>query len=177
MAPTDRASLAARARRAYEIGRAEAAARTALAVVPMALIALPACGRPWATVANGALLYLACVALLWRGEEYGRAVVPGLAAGAAPLLLPLLARAAGQPCTVSVPFCFAGGVVAGVVVAWRAAGVHRRRAAFVVCGCLVAGAAGSLGCLYGGLAGLLGMAGGVVAGGAPVLAVARLRRL
>lgn len=182
MASTNHADLMMRARRAYEWGGLRAAARVVLFIVPMMLIAFPTCGQPFATIASGAVLLALTVGLLWRGEEYGAAVAPGMFGGVVPLLLPLIFRGSGHPCvgdfcwTTSVPLSLLGGLVAGAVVAARAARVERRRAAFVICGLLVAGCAGSLGCVYGGLAALLGLAGGVVAGSLPVLVFNRAVR-
>lgn len=179
MASTDHAALIARARRAYEWGGLRAAARVVLFIVPMMLIAFHTCGQPWATVISGALLIALTVGLLWRGEEYGAAVAPGLVGGIVPLVLPLIFHGSGHPCvgdfcwTTSVPMSMVGGAVAGAVVAARAARIGRRRAAFIACGFAVAGCAGSLGCIYGGAAALLGLAGGVVVGSLPVLALAR----
>jgi hypothetical protein len=72
--------------------------------------------------------------------------------------------------------CIVGGLLAGAGVALRAALTPRRRARFVIAGCLVAGIAGSLGCIFSGVAGLIGMSAGVLAGSAPLLLWSALRR-
>lgn len=179
MASIEQAALIARARRAYEWGGVRAAAPVAVFIVPMMLLAYPACGQPWATLISGLLLTVLTIGLLWRGQEYGAAVAPGLVGGVVPLVLPLIFHGGGHPCvgdfcwTTTVPLSMLGGVIAGAIVATRAAQIDRRRLAFVVCGLVVAACAGSLGCVYGGLAALLGLAGGVVVGSLPVLVLSR----
>jgi hypothetical protein len=119
---------------------------------------------------------------LWRGEEAGDAVGAGLLAGTAPLLLAVFFRSLGHPCTrefcftVNVPLCIAGGVVAGVAVALRAARTARRRGVFLATGWLIAGLTGSLGCTFSGLAGLVGMSAGLLAGSVPLLVWSLRRR-
>jgi hypothetical protein len=174
---SDQAALISRARRAYETGRVAAALPTTALVAPMAALSFFCCGRREATACLATALALLVTALLWRGRDLGRSVRAGLAAGAAPLLLPLLAMPLGhvcprEACLVFPVACVVGGVVAGVVLAasWRRAGTPRRTRALVA-GFAVAALAGSLGCLIAGALGVLGMAAGLALGGAPVLAL------
>jgi hypothetical protein len=181
MAPIDD-PLLARARGAYELGRLRAASRVGWVVAPVALIAAPVGGQPAFTASMAVALFMVAGALLWRGQEYGQAVVTGMLAGAAPLLLALFMRGAGHECqrefcfSANIPMVVAGGLVAGAAVALRAARLAARRLAFVLSGCLIAGITGSLACIFSGLAGLVGMSIGVVAGSAPVFVWGSLRR-
>jgi hypothetical protein len=54
--------------------------------------------RPELSLVAGAALLLAAIGLGWRGEAYGRAVVPGLLAGSVPLVLPLILRGGSYCC-------------------------------------------------------------------------------
>lgn len=170
--------LEARARRAYELGRL----RGALWVSPFAIAAgaaALACGRPAPLVLalTGALLALG-VGLSFRGGAAGRAVLPGLAAGSAPLALPLLMATVGHACfgpaclSLCQPSCIAGGAVAGIVIA-RAAAQPGRDLRFLAAAVAVAGLTGALGCTIAGAFGVLGMLAGAVAAGTPVLVAAR----
>ena len=70
--------LAARARRAYELGRLRASVPALLFVLPLVFLALCVCDQPMATAACGAALALAAVGFLWRGQGYGRGVFQGV---------------------------------------------------------------------------------------------------
>jgi hypothetical protein len=170
--------LEARARRAYELGRLRAALRLAPLVLAAAGAAI-VCGRPLPmTCALAVALLLLSVGLAYAGGSAGRAVYPGLLAGAAPLAAPLLMATVGHACfgpacaSLGLPACILGGSLAGVVIARTTA---RRDAdlPFVLGALAVAALTGALGCTIAGAAGVLGMLAGVVVGGAPVLAAAR----
>jgi len=90
------ARLVSRAHRAYELGRLTAATRRALLLALPISLALAGCGAPQEVLACGGALLAAVTLFLWRGQEYEAGVWPGVAAGLAPLLLPVLARFAGQ---------------------------------------------------------------------------------
>jgi DNA-directed RNA polymerase specialized sigma24 family protein len=170
--------LEARAGRAYELGRLRAALRLAPLVLAAAGAAI-VCGRPLAvTCALAVALLLLSVGLAYAGGSAGRAVSPGLLAGAAPLAAPLLMATVGHACfgpvcaSLGLPACILGGSLAGVFLARTTA---RRDAdlLFVLAALAVAAMTGSLGCTIAGVAGVLGMLAGVVVGGAPVLVAAR----
>jgi len=175
-APEDR--LIERARRAYEVGRFWFAARRSALLIPVVALALLGCNRPAATLACGALLLLVVAVLLWRGREYGRGVTPGLAAGALPLLLPIVARASGHFCVsgacILLPsLCLIGGVSGGLALALLTPRPRDCQGIAFLAATLVAALAGSLGCLLYGFLGLAVMIAGLVAGALPVLALRR----
>lgn len=173
--------LERRARRAYELGRVSQALRIVPWVLLPAAVAL-LCGRPVGLVfALCAALLALSVGLLVRGGMAGRSVLPGLAAGWAALLPPLLLRTAGHACfgdscmTFGLPVCALGGALSGVLlgklVLSRGGG-----AAFWIGAGLLAGLTGAMGCSIGGTFGILGMIAGVVAGSAPAMVLARTGR-
>ena len=107
--------LRARARRAYELGRARLGARAAGAALLIAAAAV-GLGRPLdLTAALGAALAVVAAALAFRGGASGRAVWSGLSAGSGAMLLPLVLMTAG--CRMFGPacmrFCLLVCVVAG----------------------------------------------------------------
>lgn len=181
MASTEHASLRARAKRAYELGRLRMATRITLPVA--AMIAVPLLGGQAlaSTALAGAVLLALAVGFRFRGQVLGRAVTPGLLAGSAPLLLPLLLRSSGHCCiggacwSICMLGCIAGGVLAGVAIAWRSAAEKEQRWTFLGAASLLAGAAGVLGCAVFGYAGMTGMAVAVVVSSVPVAVVTRLR--
>lgn len=156
-------SIRARALWAYELGRLRLGLRAALFVIPMIGITLLANQQHEIPLIMGGLLLILAIGLLWRGETYGRAVMPGLLAGAAPLLLPLVLRAGGHCCfggacwSVCMLGCIGGGLVTGVVLGLASAAQPQQRWTFLGTAMLIAGVAGMLGCLIVGAAGILGM--------------------
>ena len=174
----DESVLAARARRAYELGRLRSSLRVGPPVVA-AFAAAIACGRPLGLCAAlaGSSLLLA-FGLSFAGGEAGRAVRPGLAAGGFGLALPLTVRMVGHAClgdacmTLCLPSCVLGGAIGGVFLAFRAAREERGRV-FLGAAVGLAGLLGALGCTLAGLSGVAGMLAGVFVAGTPVLYAAR----
>jgi hypothetical protein len=170
--------LSARARRAYEMGRLGAALRRSLLLLPAVGMAFLCCARPGPTVLCGAALVLLVTFCLWRGQDYGRGVGPGLVAGFVPLLLPILVQATGHLCTsgrclLFPTVCGVGGLLGGITLGFMAPSPRDGHAIPFVTACLVAGLAGSVGCLLYGLVGLGVMIAGLLAGTVPTLAVRR----
>lgn len=181
MASTDRQSTRALAKRAYERGRLRFGARAATAVVPMTALSFLVCREPVLTALAGVVLLGLSVGFRWWGQALGRAVTPGLLAGSAPLVLPLLLRTSGHCCvggacwSVCMLGCILGGVLSGVMIGVAAAAEKEHRSTFLIGATLIAGFAGMLGCAIAGAAGIAGMALAVVASSLPIAAVSRLR--
>ena len=174
--------LRARARRAYELGRARLGAKAAAAALIIAAAAA-ALGRPLLlTAAVGAALAVVVAALVFRGRAAGRAVWTGLLAGSGAMLVPLgLAtpgcRMFGEGC---MRFCLQACVVGGLAMGFALATVARRQeqgeVEFLAGGAAVAALTASLGCTLAGASGLVAMAVGTVLAGAPVLLTSRAHR-
>lgn len=188
MTSTDHSlDLRADVRRAYERGRLRMALRAAALAAPMIVLSLAAGQTPIMSSLVGAALAALATYLRWRGQAWGRAVVPGLLAGSAPLALPLLLRSSGHcfiggACCIGgacwsgcLIGCVLGGVLAGVTIGIAAAAEHRQRGAFLLSATLLASITGVLGCAIVGTAGIAGMAVAVVVSSLPVAALARLR--
>ncbi len=169
------AGLMRRARRVYEAGRLGAALRRSVFLLPAAGLASLGCVDWAGAVASGVALFALVTFCLWRGQGYRRAVGPGLVAGFAPLLLPILAQASGHVCAAGgcllLPaVCALGGLVGGVTLGILAPRPRDGRGIPFVTACLIAGLAGSMGCLMYGAVGLGVMVLGLLLGAAPVLA-------
>src|SRR5262245_50078837 len=104
MARTD-AELRALSRRAYEGGRLRGALRTGVWVLPLAATAVLPCQTGVTGCALTGALFAVVVALLWRGQTAGRAVMPGLMAGLVALALPIGVQLVGHAC--ASPRCMA----------------------------------------------------------------------
>jgi hypothetical protein len=169
------AALAVRARRAYEQGRLQVAVWRAVPLVPLVAWSLAWCRYPTLAALCGATLVALTVAFAWRGQLWGRAVAPGLAAGLAPLVLPLLMRGATEVCvgemccSLCLLGCVSGGIVAGVVIGRRASALAEGRAPFFAAAGALALLAGAPACAFAGIVGLAGLLLGFAAGSAPVL--------
>jgi hypothetical protein len=174
------AGLAGRARAAYEGARLRAALVRVWPVPVLAAVALFLCGARPAIGICAAALAVAVVGSRWRGGPLGRGVSPGLAAGAVPLLLPSLAIETATACSASCSLwcawsCVVGGVLAGGVVGWRAAGFGEGRAGFLLSSAFVAGLTGAMGCFLAGAVGVSGMALGFLVAIAPIVLLAPQR--
>jgi hypothetical protein len=122
--------------------------------------------RPVVILGINALLFAAAVVLMWRGQEAGRGMLAGLATGAVPLLFGVCLQGYQYVCHATavmpqcVAVCSAGGLVAGLLIAWTA----QRRAAtstFVLSAGAVALLMGALGCACAGVAGVVGLMAGL----------------
>jgi len=178
----ERTELYARARRAYEAGRAKMALQAVTGAASLGVVAV-ALGRPWPQIALlGAFLVPLCGVLAFRGRAAGRAVWPGLGAGGIAMLFPIGVLFAGHAwlgpgcMRFCLPACVVGGAVAGVAIATVASRQDDGEGEFLLGGIAIAALAASLGCTLAGGAGLLGMAMGALVTGAPVWLVAHARR-
>jgi hypothetical protein len=169
------AALALRARRAYEQGRLQAALWRAAPLVPLVAWSLGWCRYPTLAALCGAALIALTVAFGWRGEQWGRAVAPGLVAGLPPLVLPLLMRGASEVCvgemccSLCLVGCVSGGLVAGLLLGRRAAALPEGRGAFLAAAGALALLAGAPACAFAGVVGLAGLLLGFATGSAPAL--------
>jgi len=169
------ATLTLRARRAYEQGRLQAALWRALPLVPLVAWSLGWCRYPTLAAFCGTALITLTVALGWRGQLWGRAVAPGLAAGLAPLVLPWLMRGASDVCvgemccSLCLVGCVSGGLAAGLLLGRRAAALPEGRGAFLAAAGALALLAGAPACAFAGVVGLAGLLLGFAAGSAPAL--------
>ena len=170
------------ARREYEWSRWRGALAVAWFAVPMALVAVRG-GAPvlWAGLNAIALMGLSA-ALLWRGQAYGAAVLPGIVSGAVPYLAPMVLRqgthlcALGSCMLVGSTLYFAAGLVAGGVVSGFTMRRHAGKREFLLAGCAIAALTGLFGCVSGGVLGALGMVGGFAAFTVPALLRVQLQR-
>jgi hypothetical protein len=174
-------SLRRGARRAYELGRLQRAVSTALVVLPLLALSLVLCRQPAVTLLAGAVLLALAVGFRWWGGAPGRAVLPGLLAGSAPLVLPFLLRTSGYCCVGGVCWsvcmlgCIAGGAFAGAAIGITSILEPERRWQFLAAAGSLAAIVGVLGCALVGAAGILGMAVAVVVSSLPVAAMAQRR--
>ena len=170
-------ALVLRARRAYEGGRLAAAGSRAALLAPLPALAL-ACGcQPRTTAISGALFLAVVFSCFWRGGDFRRGAVPGIAAGVVPLVAPSLCMAAcTHGCSSAMmsfmPIaCGAGGLASGLLLACLAPRPAVEGFRPFVTACVVAGLAGSVGCLAYGLPGIAILAAGLSLGALPVLAI------
>ena len=170
--------LKERARRSYERGRLAGAAGRSVLLLPVLGAASLCCPSPGAIVAGGAGLFAVVTFCLWRGQEFRLGVRPGLVAGFAPLLLPILVQAIGHACApgrclLFPAVCGLGGLAGGVALGLLAPHPREGRGIPFVTACLIAGLAGSVGCVLYGLFGLGVMVLGLLLGAGPILAARR----
>jgi len=173
--------LRARCKDAYERGRMQLGLRAAWPVLPIAALSMLLTHRPMVTLAASALLIVLTVSLRARGLAYGRALLPGFMAGAAPLILPILLRSSGHCCIgqacwqVCMLGCIGGGFVAGISLGIATAAQPDDRGAFLLSATAVAGLVGMLGCAVSGMSGVIGMVLAMLLTSLPVSFVAKAR--
>ena len=159
----------------YEVGRL---ARAILGFAPVLLVvAAPAvfARSPSVTLALGFGLFAMGVGFLSYGRQIKRAILPGVAAGLAPLILALCAIHAPHACMgsecmmVCLPVCTVGGLVAGFTVA--SVGTRQESgAAFWFSASALALLTGAMGCACMGYSGIIALALGFGAGLIPKFA-------
>lgn len=180
MASIDPSVLHARVKRAYERGRLRWSATAGAIVLPMIALSLHAGAKPTWAIVTGTVLLVLAVGFRWYGRTWGRAVLPGLLAGSAPLLLPLLLRTGGHCCfggacvSVCLLGCIGGGVLAGAAIGVASVG-EQDRVGFLGAATLLAALTGTLGCAVVGLSGMAGMIVAVLATSMPIAAAFRVR--
>ncbi|HET9957141.1 MAG TPA: hypothetical protein VFQ61_21740 [Polyangiaceae bacterium] len=180
MDSTDLQAFEQRARRKYEWARV----RRALLGFSPAVVVITAAAltgkHPMSTAALGVALFAFGVLLLWYGRDVRRAVLPGLALGALPLVLALCANHVhschdGVCVTWCVPACALGGLGAGIGV-----GIIGQRARHSLGYWLGASAltllTGAMGCNCAGYGGVVGLAAGFVIGVGPAFLRTFLQR-
>jgi hypothetical protein len=176
MAGPDRLELA---RGAYERGRLASASGRALLLAPLPALALGCGCQPRTTLVAGALFIAAAAFCFWRGGDFRRGAVPGIAAGIVPLLAPSVCQAA---CThgcrpemvAMMPLaCGAGGLAGGLLLALLAPRPAVEGVRPFVVACILAMLGGAVGCLAYGAAGLAILIAGLSIGALPVLAARR----
>lgn len=157
----DLETLARRAQRTAEWGRARMACRIAGVVAPLALVPL-AGGASLATCACLAVALFAVSALLrWRNQIGVESVRDGLLLGAVPLVAALFLRGCGVECASLGSFgeaelaCVVAGALAGVGVTWRALQAPTPRGRRWLLTLLVASMTAALGCAGLGVGGML----------------------
>ncbi len=180
MASIDLDVLERRARWRYELARA---GRSLLGFAPALLLVAAAAAlgrRPSSAMMFGSMLFLSGSFLLWRGQTFHRAVLPGLLAGVIPLVFALMANrghacAGGHCSTWCLPACITGGVVAGVMVSYVAQkrGLGWR---FFAGASAVSFLTGAMGCACIGYSGVIGLGAGFLAGAVPLGVRALARR-
>jgi hypothetical protein len=161
MASTDLAQLERNARWAYELGRTRRAVLGVLPVIAIVAIAAYFANRPVSTLAFGVATLFVGAVMLWYGRDPQKAVLPGIAAGLAPLVLALCANqvhvCGPEGCSsLCVPACVLGGAIAGLAVA----NVGARRKAGLLFWVSASGLAlltGSMGCACIGYSGVVGL--------------------
>lgn len=156
------------------------ALRQGLIVLPIVLLALASPSARLHVAVGGVALFCIITALSFLGGAFGRAVAPGLMAGAVPLVVPLVLRVIGHgcsgmtcclegQCTTCLVVCVGAGLVSGAVLAMAALTEARDSRRLLASAAAVSVIAGSLGCVIAGASGVLGMVLGTLAASTPIL--------
>lgn len=170
MTDIDLEQLQSRARRAYERGRWRLGIASAWPALILAGLCIGLGGKPLATVGIAIVLAVTIAIAVQRGRHHARAVVPGLLAGALPLLAGLLACriphvCAGTTCMeLCAPLCLGAGAIAGLSLVVRRQRAGRSNAPSLWVATAVALLTGALGCFFVGIGGLAGLALGLSLG-------------
>jgi hypothetical protein len=174
--------LMAQAQRSYELGRLRRTVKDSWAVALVVTVGLLRHSDFLFTVAAAALLFIATTLFSWRGEGWSRAIWPGFAAGALPLVLPSLAPAksvcwiAGSCWPVCSLLCPLSGFAAGLALGALASRQDAGRLAMLVGSTVVAGLTGTIGCALAGAMGIAGMLAGGCLGFVPVYLGVKIAR-
>lgn len=164
--------LESHARRAYERGRWRLGFASAWPALVLSGLCIALGGQPVATVGIAIVLAATIVIAVHHGRNHARAVVPGLLAGALPLLAGLLACRLPHVCggaacmDFCAPLCLGAGAVAGLSLVVRRRRASHSSSSSLWVATVVALLTGALGCFFVGIGGLAGMALGLSLGAA-----------
>jgi hypothetical protein len=154
--------LESRVERAYEKGRLRHAIAVSAPVLLLGATVLLVDRRPAVVCGLAGLLFATEALFVWRGQQLGRGALAGLAGGAIPLVFGLCMHVYGLLCgsMLGGAICTAGGLLAGLWIAWVA---HRQPSRLAFAGAAGATAAlmGAIGCSCAGLAGVMGLVAGI----------------
>jgi hypothetical protein len=170
--------LGVRGLRAYEAGRARAASRIALFLIPAAAVCLVESRGREACACLAAVLLGLAFWLRWRDRQSLESVTSGLLAGSIPLVAGLALERLDLPCTLAgaSTFCTAFAVlvggVAGVIIGIREIKWRGRFWSWLTAGTIAALAA-SLGCVRLGAVGFASVVGGIALGTVAMAVIAR----
>lgn len=172
MEPQELDRLAARARRAYELGRARSSIAAVWPVLPIAAVAAVV-GEVGITLVLAAVLAGVCATLVFVGRGLDVAVETGFKAGAVPMVV-ALALWEGQGCAGPampwcMPMCAIPSLLVGIWLGTKIGG--RGRAKVVGAALVVSSLTASLGCVALGFGSLLGVVLGLAVGLGPTWAV------
>jgi hypothetical protein len=170
MEPNERA-LKRRARRAYELGRLRYAITRVWIVLPLLLAADAVSCALGTSVIVGVALFGTTLFLAWRGGMFDRAIYPATIAGLGTFVAPITCSALGLGGAAMWAACVAGGVGAGLWLAWWTTRHAERPLACLAAGGLHAVLVGTLGCAPLGAGALVGMAAGLAIASVPVALV------
>jgi hypothetical protein len=174
--------LIAQAQRSYELGRLRRTVKDTWAVALVVAIGLLRHSNFLLTAAAAAVLFLVTTLFSWRGEGWSRAIWPGFAAGAVPLVVPSLASSksvcwiAGSCWPVCSLLCPLSGLVAGLALGALASRQDTAKLPMLVGSTLVAALTGAIGCALAGTLGIAGMIVGGCLGFVPVYLGAKVAR-
>jgi hypothetical protein len=174
--------LLAQAQRRYELGRLRRTVKDSWAVALVVTVGFLRHSDFLLTAAVAAVLFIATTLFSWRGEGWGRAIWPGFATGALPLVIPSLAPAksvcwiAGSCWQVCSLLCTLSGLVAGLALGALVSKEDTGKLPMLVGSTLVAGLTGAIGCALAGAMGIAGMVAGGCLGFVPVYLGSKIAR-
>jgi hypothetical protein len=175
--------LMAHSQRSYELGRLRRTVKDSWVVALIVTVGFLRHSDVLLTAVAAALLFIATTFFSWRGEGWSRAIWPGFAAGAVPLVVPSLAPAksvcwiAGSCWPVCSLLCPLSGLVAGLALGALASRQDGGKLAMLVGSTFVAGLTGAIGCALAGAMGIAGMLVGGCLGFVPVYLGVKIARL
>lgn len=163
--------LRRRARRRYELGRWTTVPALVWPLLPLLALALwLGCHRGAAATAGAAALLLSTGAALY-GRAARRAVLPGLAAGSLPTLLPLLQV---DGCGGCLAACWHGACWGGLLLGVCVGLARPPRAGLLGVGGAIATCVGAMGCWVGGITGIVALIVGLTVSASSLTLVARV---
>jgi hypothetical protein len=170
MAKTISDSFAARARRAYELGRIRLALAGSWRAAALAAISVGVCHEAGRSAAIGTVLIALTAVLIWYGRFATRAVNAGLLAGLAAFALPVASFQLNLCPNDAQMLLINGlsGVAVGLLLSVASTRQVEHRDLFLLFSTMVAALCGTLGCLLFGVAGVVGMVAGSFLATAPV---------
>lgn len=158
-------NLKNKSKKAYEISRLKSSLWPIGAAIGFAMLGGWLCSSLTLASCIAFVIGVFSILFLWRGQSFGKAVIPSMILGFTGLLIPSVTHFFGVCCRydIEIYICVGTGVLLGIIHGYAPARNPKLGWQYLVSGIVIIGLAGVIGCSYLGTAGIIGVLCGTVA--------------
>jgi len=153
-------------KRAYEFGRLKSSLWPLIPAMIFACLGVEVCHSDDLAICLSVIIGVSAIFFLWKGGNFGKAVIPALLLSTLAIVGPYLAHAAGICCQygAELQICIGTGLVLGFVHGYAPARNKNLGFKYLFAGLVIIGVGGAIGCSYMGMAGVAGVLVGILVG-------------